>query len=41
MEYANGGDLQQRIKEAQKNGLVPEKEIWKALFQITKGYHLL
>ncbi|KAM3145271.1 hypothetical protein pb186bvf_002599 [Paramecium bursaria] len=37
MEFANGGDLQLKIKEAQKSGSLPEKDIWKALHQITRG----
>lgn len=37
MEFASGGDLQLKIKEAQKSGYIPEKEIWKVLFHITKG----
>ncbi|CAK58922.1 unnamed protein product (macronuclear) [Paramecium tetraurelia] len=36
MEFATQGDLQNKIKQA-GNQLFPETEIWKALYQITKG----
>jgi hypothetical protein len=38
MEYAEKGDLQKRIDQAIKaKHLIPEKEIWKMLSDVTNG----
>ena len=42
MEYANGGDLYQRIKKKQKEGkLFDEHEIWNVLTQVVMGLNAL
>jgi NIMA (never in mitosis gene a)-related kinase len=42
MDYANNGDLYQKIVEHQKKGtLIPEEKIWEALIQIVKGLKAL
>jgi NIMA (never in mitosis gene a)-related kinase len=38
MEYADGGDLFQRIFDCQQsNSSMPENEIWKIFIQIVRG----
>ena len=42
MEFANNGDLFQKIVDCQKKGvLIPETEIWNILIQIVKGLKAL
>lgn len=42
MEFANDGDLFQKIVEHQKKGsYFTEKEIWSVLIQVTKGLKAL
>ena len=42
MEYANNGDLYQKIQEhLQRQQYIPEEEIWKIFISITKGLKLL
>lgn len=42
MEYADGGDLYQKILEHQKNKTIfPEKQIWQIFIQICKGLKAL
>ena len=42
MEFANNGDLYQRIVEQQrKNQLFPEAEIWSVFIQVVKGLKTL
>ena len=42
MEFADDGDLYQRILKQQKaNQLIDEKEIWKTLIQMTKALRIL
>ena len=42
MEYANNGDLLQKIQKHQKAGTsFPEEEIWKIFLQILKGLKML
>jgi NIMA (never in mitosis gene a)-related kinase len=42
MEYADGGDIFQLIKEAQKNNkLIDEDDIWKIFIQTTRGLKTL
>ncbi len=42
MEYADGGDIFQMIKEAQKNNkLIDEDDIWKIFIQTTRGLKTL
>lgn len=42
MEYANGGDLYNKIIEYKKRGQnMPETEIWKIFIQMVKGLQTL
>lgn len=42
MEFANNGDLYQKIVEQQrKNQLFPEQEIWSVFIQVVKGLKAL
>lgn len=42
MEYADNGDLYQKIQELQrKGGMFPEAEIWSMFIQITRGLRAL
>jgi NIMA (never in mitosis gene a)-related kinase len=42
MEFANNGDLYQKIVEQQKkNQLFPEPEIWSVFIQVVKGLKAL
>lgn len=42
MEYADGGDLNQKIKEySSKNKLIPEHIIWSWFLQLCNGLHYL
>jgi NIMA (never in mitosis gene a)-related kinase len=42
MEFANNGDLYQRIVEQQrKNQLFPEADIWSVFIQVVKGLKAL
>ena len=42
MEYADDGDLYQKILKSQKaNQLVDEKEIWRVLIEMTKALRIL
>lgn len=42
MEYADGGDLQKRITEAQKQkAFINEKEIWKAIVHVLRGLQIM
>ena len=42
MDYADGGDVYQKICQHQKTGtLFPECEIWSIFIQIVKGLHAL
>ena len=40
--YQDHGDLYQKITaQKQQNGIIPEVEIWKLMYHVTKGLHLL
>ncbi len=42
MEFADAGDLQQRVEQFRKNGeLVPEAEIWAVTFKVLKALKVL
>ena len=42
MEYADGGDLYERIKKHKKKGTkFAEEEIWRIFIQIVKGLKIL
>ena len=42
MEYADDGDLYQKIVEKKKhNPTFPEEEIWRVLIQVTRGLKAL
>ncbi len=42
MEFANNGDLYQKIQEQQRrNQLFPENEIWNVFIQVVKGLKAL
>lgn len=42
MDYADGGDVYQKICQHQKSGTYfPESEIWSIFIQIVKGLHAL
>lgn len=42
MEYADDGDLYQKICERKKNGKTfEEEEIWRVLIQVTRGLKAL
>jgi NIMA (never in mitosis gene a)-related kinase len=42
MEYADGGDIFQLIKESQKSAkLIDEDDIWKIIIQTARGLRVL